>query len=234
MFKKAILVAVASLIVGCSANGVKAPVDMKAAVNGLQNYNVAEDKSLKVEGKELQLITFQKKTETVVVENGKKFKDTVNSHGSGAQWNADYVVTAKHVNFVENSAYVCKMGCDLQFVKRKATGSFPVWRDVVALEKITFVGIDQNNSLQNKSGRDLNTVTSTDTNSAITVRLVDTQTLGGMSGGPAYAEDGSVVGILTGSVSIDGVNAQAVMVPYDVIKAEWLKFQATQSQVALK
>jgi hypothetical protein len=39
---------------------------------------------------------------------------------------------------------------------------------------------------------------------------------------------------LTGSVSIDGVNAQAVMVPYDVIKAEWLKFQATQSQVALK
>lgn len=234
MFKKAIIVAFASLVVGCSANGVKAPVDVKASVNGLQNYNVAEDKSLKVDGKELKFITFQKKTETVVVENGKKFKDTVNSHGSGAQWNADYVVTAKHVNFVENSIYLCKTGCDLQFVKRKATGSVPAWRDVVALEKITFVGIDQNDTLQNKSGSDLNTVTSTDTNSAITVRLVATQTVGGMSGGPAYAKDGSVVGILTGSVSIDGVNAQAVMVPYDVIKAEWLKFQATQAQVALK
>lgn len=234
MFKKAILVAVASLIVGCSANGVKAPVDMKAAVNGLQNYNVAEDKSLKVEGKELQLITFQKKTETVVVENGKKFKDTVNSHGSGAQWNADYVVTAKHVNFVENSAYVCKLGCDLQFVKRKAVGVVPVWRDVVALEKITFVGIDQTDILQKASGLDLNRVTSTDANSAISIRLVSTPTLGGMSGGPAYTQDGSVVGILTGSVSLDGVTAQAVMVPYEVIKAEWDKFQATQSQVALK
>lgn len=234
MFKKTIIIAVASLVVGCSANGVKAPVDVKAAVNGLQNYNVAENKHLNVDGKELQFITFQKKTETAVIENGKKFKDTVNSHGSGSQWNADYVVTAKHVNFVENSAYICKLGCDLQFVKRKSVGVVPTWRNVVAHEKITFVGIDQSDTLQKASGLDLNLVTSTDANSAISIRLVSTPTLGGMSGGPAYTQDGSVVGILTGSVSLDGVTAQAVMVPYDVIKAEWDKFQATQSQVALK
>ena len=234
MFKKAILIAVASLIVGCSANGVKAPLDMKAAVNGLQNYNVAEEKSLKVDGKELQFITFQKKTETIVVENGEKFKDTLNLHGSGAQWNADYVVTAKHVNFVENSAYLCKTGCDLQFVKRKSAGAVPVWRDVVSLEKLTFVGIDKTDTLQNKSGVDLNIITKTDANSSINIRLVSTPTLGGMSGGPAYGKDGSVVGILTGGVSMDGANEQAVMVPYEVIKAEWLKFQSTQDKVAVK
>lgn len=74
MFKKAILVAVASLIVGCSANGVKAPVDMKAAVNGLQNYNVAEDKSLKVDGKELHFITFQKKLKALLSKMAKNSK----------------------------------------------------------------------------------------------------------------------------------------------------------------
>lgn len=234
MFKKAIIVAFASLVVGCSANGVKAPVDVKAAVNGLQNYNVAENKHLNVDGKELEFITFQKKTETAVIENGQKFKDTVNSYGSGSQWNADYVVTAKHVNFVENSAYLCSAGCDLQFVKRKAAGVVPVWRDVVAQEKITFVGIDQNDKLQSKTGVDLGVVTSTTTNSDISIRLVATQTFGGMSGGPAYAQDGSIVGILTGSVDNNGAPAKAVMVPYEVIKAEWVKFQAAQSQVALK
>lgn len=123
MFKKAIIVAFASLVVGCSANGVKAPVDVKASVNGLQNYNVVENKSLNVSGKELQFITFHKKTET----------------------------------------------------------------------------------------------------------------FGGMSGGPAYAKDGSVVGILTGSVNSDAKSApMAVLVPYDIIQAEWLKFQALKSQVAMK
>jgi hypothetical protein len=50
-----------------------------------------------------------------------------------------------------------------------------------------------------------------------------------MSGGPAYGQDGSVVGILTGSVSMDGATDQAVLVPYEVIKAEWDRFQATKN-----
>lgn len=235
MFKKAIIVAFASLVVGCSANGVKAPVDVKASVNGLQNYNVVENKSLNVSGKELQFITFHKKTETAVIENGQKFKDTVNDYGSGIQWNEDYVVTAKHVNFVENAAYQCQEGCDLQFVKRKATGAVPAWRDVVAMEQITFVGVDKTDTLKAMTGADLNQSLSTTTNHAINVRLVSTETFGGMSGGPAYAKDGSVVGILTGSVNSEAKSApMAVLVPYDIIQAEWLKFQALKSQVAMK
>jgi hypothetical protein len=237
MFKKAIIVAVASLIVGCSANGVKAPVnvDVKASVNGLQNFNVAENKSLTVSGKELQFITFYKKTETVVVENGKKFKDTLEDFGSGVQWNEDYVVTAKHVNFADNSAYKCREGCDIQFVKRKATVAAPVWRDVVALEQITFVGVDQTNTLQAKTGSDIDMQTTTSSNHSVKVHVVSVPTVGGMSGGPAYAKDGSVVGVLTGSVTL-GKNPteMGVFVPYETIKSEWDKFQAQQAQVAMK
>lgn len=234
MFKKAIVVAFASLIVGCSANSVKAPVDAKAPVNGLQSYNVAESKSVAVNGKELPFIALRLKTETIVYENGKKFKDAVNDYGSAVQWNADYAVTAKHNTFAENSVYKCQEGCDIQFIKRKATGEVPVWREIVALEQITFVGIDQNDKLQSKTGFDLNTTVKTIPNKAINVHLVSTATPRGMSGGPAYSNDGAAVGILTGAVYSDTPDEKAVLVGYSVIKAEWVKFQAAQSQVTLK
>ena len=232
MFKKAIIITVASLVVGCSANGVKQPVDPKAPVNGLQNYNVAESKSVSVNGKDLPFIALRLKTETIVYENGKKFKDAVNDYGSAVQWNADYAVTAKHNAFAENSVYKCQEGCDIQFIKRKATGAVPAWRDVVALEQITFVGNDQNDKLQHKTGFDLNTTVKTIPNKAIDVHLVSTATPRGMSGGPAYANDGSAVGILTGAVYSDTPDEKAVLVSYAVIQAEWVKFQATQVQAA--
>ena len=234
MFKKATIFAFAILIVGCSANGVKAPVDVKAAVNGLQNYNVAESKSISVNGKELPFIALRLKKESIVYENGEKFKDAVNDYGSAVQWNADYAVTAKHNTFVDNSAYKCQEGCDIQFIKRKAAGDVPVWRDVVLSEQITFVGIDQNDNVQKKSGFELNTPVKTIQNKAINVHLVSTVTLRGMSGGPAYASDGSAVGILTGAVYSDTPDEKAVLVTYSVIQAEWAKFQAQQAQIAMK
>lgn len=232
MFKKAIIIGVAILVVGCSANGVKEQAYVKASIDGLQNYNVAETQKLNMEGKELPFLSFHKKTETVVIENGQKFKDTLNSFGSGIQWNEDYVVTAKHVNFVENSAYQCQKGCDIQFVKRKANDTIPVWREVVSREKVTFVGIDESYNIQQKTGFELDRLVYTTSNSDVLVRLVSVSTLGGMSGGPAYAEDGSVVGILTGSTSENGSD-MAVLVPYSIIQAEWNKFQSTQSQLVL-
>ena len=141
-------------------------------------------------------------------------------------------MTAKHNAFAENSVYKCQEGCDIQFIKRKATGAVPAWRDVVALEQITFVGIDQNDKLQHKTGFDLNTTVKTIPNKAIDVHLVSTATPRGMSGGPAYANDGSAVGILTGAVYSDTPDEKAVLVSYAVIQAEWVKFQATQVQAA--
>jgi hypothetical protein len=234
MFKKAIIIALASLVVGCSAN-VKSIIDEKAPVNGLQNYNVVETHSLPVDGKSLDFIVFLKKTESVVIENGKKFKDTNSDFGSGVQWNENYVVTAKHVNFVENSAYKCIDGCELQFVKHKATGPIPVWRNLVPNESLTFVGVDHFNKFRADAGKDLNTKVFTKSNSVVQVNLANNITVGGMSGGPAFGSDGKVVGMLTGGVlTTDRKELKqfgddlSAFLTYDVIQQEWLKFQKMQ------
>lgn len=232
MFKKAIIVALTSLVVGCSVTSVGPVNYVKTDLDGLQNFNIAENKSITVMDKKLPFLVFHKKTEKISREDNKKFKDTLNEFGSGVQWNEDYVVTAKHVAFVKNSAYKCGEGCDLQFVKRKAFAGVPSWRAVVALEQLTFVGTDQLSQLQQKTGFDIDKTAVTTVNRAIPVRLVSTPTVVGMSGGPAYAKDGSVVGILTGSVTDSKSTEFAVMIPYEVIQSEWLKFQATQMQAA--
>lgn len=232
MFKKAILVVLASFVAGCSVTSVGPVNYVKTELDGLQNFNMVENKSITVMDKKLSFITFHKKTEKISREDNKKFKDTLNEFGSGAQWNEDYVVTAKHVAFVKNSAYKCREGCDIQFVKRKAYSGVPVWRNVVPLEQLTFVGTDQSNQLQQKTGFDIDKKAITTVNRAIPVRLVATPTVVGMSGGPAYAKDGSVVGILTGGVTDANSTEFAVMIPYEIIQAEWVKFQATQMQAA--
>lgn len=222
MFNKIILLALSVIIVGCSSNSRQSNV----------NYNLVENQTINVDGKDLNFLVFKKQSQEKVFNNGNFFKETKNDFGSGIQWNEDYIVTAKHVSFVDNSVYKCHDGCDIQFVKRKAIGSIPEWRNLVAGEKVTFLGVDQLSKIQAISGIDLNIKTFTSSNSSVLANLANSQTFGGMSGGPAYSNDGKVVGMLTGGANLENGNHVTVYLSYEVVKAAWDKFQ--NSQLAAK
>lgn len=228
MFKQIAILAFATLIVGCASTSGT----VSKTSNGFENYNLVKEQTLTVDNKELSFITFEEKKQSVVSKDGQLFKETKLDFGSGIRWNEDYIVTAKHVAFVENSVYKCKEGCDIQFVKSKNPKQSPVWRKHVAGEKITFLGIDQNSKLQAISGNDLNIETTTTTNTAVIANLSSNKTFGGMSGGPAYATDGKVVGMLTGGATLENGEPVTVYLSYEVIKSAWDNFQKTQ--VALK
>lgn len=238
MFRHIIIVAIASLIVGCSFNPFNSEAERaKEPIDGLKNYNVVQDASVKMGGRELNFITFEKTVEVQVNQNGKMMKDSHSQYGSGVQWNEDYVVTAKNVNFVDGSVYQCLKGCDIQFVKRKATSPVPDWRTHVPNERLTFVGIQSEANFRAEFGMDLNVKTYTESNTDMLVNVADNRIVSGMSGGPAYGLDGKVVGILTGSMDINNLrNAShhnlsgrgeqlSVYLSYDDIQKEWEKFQ---------
>lgn len=167
---------------------------------------------------------------------------TEHDYGSGVRWNNDYVVTAKHVGFAQNSVYKCSENCDLQFVKRKVVGNgvVPEWRESVATEKVTIIGNSIGGKTVVSKGRDINRyfyVASGKIESrpekanqknaivyASTAEIVD-----GQSGGPVFSDDGKVVGMLIGKTILTGKGGEkytvSVYVPYSVIKAEWEKYK---------
>lgn len=238
MFKHIVIVAIASLIVGCSFNPFNSEAERaKEPVNGLKNYNVVQDASVKMGGRELNFVTFEKTVEVLVIQNGQTVTDTQSRYGSGVQWNEDYVVTAKNVDFADGSVHPCIKDCEIQFIKRKATAPVPDWRSHVANERITFVGIESEARFRAEFGMDLNVKTYTESNTDMLVNVADNRIVSGMSGGPAYGLDGKVVGILTGSMDITNLrNAThhnlsgrgeqlSVYLSYDDIQKEWEKFQ---------
>ena len=173
---------------------------------------------------------------TSFTEKGVRYtKDDI---GSAVQWNEDYVVTAKHVNFVDGIEYKCHEGCDLQFVKKKAKGPIPQWRNHVSNEELTIVGTNMKKRVVVAKGKDLDLYTSSSTNTNTNVYISTAITEGGMSGGPVFGNDLKVVGILTGGtkgVDINGNKAPELVgkgedfslyIPYRTIQAEWNKFQA--------
>ena len=238
MFKHIVIVAIASLIVGCSFNPFNSEADRaKEPVNGLKNYNVVQDASVKMGGRELNFVTFEKTVEVFVIQNGQTVTDTQSRYGSGVQWNEDYVVTAKNVDFADGSVHPCIKDCEIQFIKRKATAPVPDWRSHVANERITFVGIESEARFRAEFGMDLNVKTYTETNTGTLLNVADNQIVNGMSGGPASGLDGKVVGILTGSTETanlrnstnHNLNARgerlSVYLSYDDVQKEWVKFQ---------
>lgn len=238
MFKHIVIVAIASLIVGCSFNPFNSEAERaKEPVNGLKNYNVVQDASVKMGGRELNFVTFEKTVEVLVIQNGQTVTDTQSRYGSGVQWNEDYVVTTKNVDFADGSVQPCIKDCEIQFIKRKATAPVPDWRSHVVNERITFVGIESEARFRAEFGMDLNVKTYTESNTDMLVNVADNRIVSGMSGGPAYGLDGKVVGILTGSMDITNLrNAThhnlsgrgeelSVYLSYDDIQKEWEKFQ---------
>lgn len=182
--------------------------------------------------------------EYVSITKETKFKKSANGFtktdiGSGVQWNEDYVVTAKHVDFVSNSAYSCDT-CDLQFIKHKATGAVPQWRERADNEMLTIVGVNQQKNERVVKGKDLNVYNTTNKTVESRTFLTNATITGGMSGGPVYGADNKVIGIATASINgadvyqylpagaIQKSQKIAVYVPYSTIQSEWEKFQKSQ------
>lgn len=170
----------------------------------------------------------------------------IHETGSGIQWNSDYVVTAKHVaTGKHNSEYVCDTGCDLQFVRNKATSSIPTWRSAVPREKLTAVGVVvYGNDPKYGPKRRTHVVDGSDAharskiegkgNEFVSLALMKTED--GMSGGPIYANDKKVVGMLLGTTILDingKVQPAAIYLPYDVVVAQWEKFQNQKLNIAV-
>jgi hypothetical protein len=153
------------------------------------------------------------------------YYENIRYTASFTQWNEEYAVTAKHVEHLEGSVYICDYGCDLQFFKHKNTQQLPSWRNALANEKLIFVG--QNGEQQKMVSVGINMDNSVkDTQTGIYMgKLARVTVIPGMSGGPVYGMDGRLVGMSFASVkkSLDnyGPNAYSLYIPYEVIQKQW-------------
>lgn len=173
------------------------------------------------------------------VENGRKF--TMNEYGSGVRWNSEYIVTAKHVDFISGSVYKCSHNCDLQFVKKDSTDGIPQWRERIPLEDVTIVGNSPGSKTIISKGNDLNLkyyVSNTKVESApykkeevnALVYASSAKVIQGQSGGPVFGHNGDVIGMVVGNTILTNVKTGqefevSLYVPYSIIEREWLKFQ---------
>ena len=153
---------------------------------------------------------------------------------SAVQWNEDYAVSAKHTPYLSDVAY--RGRGDVVFIKRKAT-SAPHWRQASVGESVTAVGFSPllmpvKGSGQVKEGKLL----LQNLNDGVLYSIHDGPSAVGMSGGPVYGKDGSVVGMtvafvpthytqnLTNSDLADAKRV-SVFMGYKEIEKEWRRFQ---------
>ena len=113
---------------------------------------------------------------------------------SAIQWNEQYMVTAKHVDFLATPGVDCPSGCDLQFVRSRQDLNTQ-WREARELEAVTVVGVVAGEGLVERAGRVL------PGRRAIvpggpTYQMLEAKISRGMSGGPVYGADGAVLGMV--------------------------------------
>ena len=72
--------------------------------------------------------------------------------GTATQWNEDYAVTARHIPLVKKVVYRCEDGCDLVFIKRKAKGKTPEWREPVPGKKVYRTRGESGNAMLDAAG----------------------------------------------------------------------------------
>jgi hypothetical protein len=121
-----------------------------------------------------------------------------NRIASGIQWNEQYMVTAKHVDFLSAPGVACAQACDLQFVRQRQDASTN-WRSAKPLEAVRVVGVVQGKGLIEYRGRVLPWMQSLP-GSDVKYQMVSAQVEDGMSGGPVYGDDGAVLGMVVGFI----------------------------------
>lgn len=165
---------------------------------------------------------------------------------SSIQWNEDYAVSAKHTPFLINVAYECSTGCDLVFIKRKAKGKIPEWRDSLPNENIISYGNSPAYLTVKAEGNMLKTKLEYITDNGAPrefYSLTNSPTLSGMSGGPVYAKsDNKVVGMTLGFVVKSSITQEnfdrnpelinedkiTIILPTELIEKEWKLFQSRE------
>lgn len=153
--------------------------------------------------------------------------------GSAIQWNEDYAVTAKHIPFLWRVAHEGKG--DIVFFKHKAK-TVPKWRQYTDGERVTAVGFSPFLVPVKGSGHVLaSRIVFSDRTDGVRYSASDAATTQGMSGGPVFADDGHVVGMVTAfyphrysSKSEDPEIASkeriSIFMPYDEVQNEWDRF----------
>lgn len=163
--------------------------------------------------------------------------------GSAVQWNEEYAVTAAHTPFVTNVVHRCSSGCDVVFVKRKASGRIPQWRAAVPGEEVTSAG--HSPFLLSVYGKGIASDTRMLVRNAdvpFPLSVHSAAIVKGMSGGPLYGSDGKVLGINIGlnigriqtlgqptELSPSRLPRVSYYIPYHEIEKEWRVFQDIQA-----
>ena len=153
---------------------------------------------------------------------------------SAVQYNEDYAVTVRHTPFLRNKAWECSTKCDLVFIKHKANGKIPSWREAQPWEEIVAKGASPYLTGAEGAGRIYPApFLNTNEKSGVLYGIHDAPIVKGMSGGPVVAADGKIVGINMGIYStslngewkkhpgLAGAKRISVFVPYAVIEKEW-------------
>lgn len=158
---------------------------------------------------------------------------------TATQWNADYAVTVGHLPFaVSGTVNRCSSGCDLIFFRHAADGAVPRWRNALPGESVVAVGTSPMFVRVEGRGRAMGTpIKLIDEGSGVLYAAHDAPVIKGMSGGPVYGLDGSVLGMTIGyvrdyeyvsNVEVRGANRVSVYLPYAAIRDEWVRYQARE------
>ncbi|MBA1189613.1 trypsin-like peptidase domain-containing protein [Pseudomonas entomophila] len=161
--------------------------------------------------------------------------------GSAVQWNEDYAITVKHLPFVGGSEFQGRG--DVQFFRHKAKQALPLWRSYQPGESLTAVGFNAFYLPMQGHGQALPALVRLDAkDGGVMYATHDGPTVVGMSGGPVFAADGSVVGINVANLDkgalskikrpdLAGRDQVSIFLPYAQIQREWQRFANLQAGI---